>query len=198
MLIKHFFLIGSTFLAFICWSNCITTSSMIDIDIDKINSELLMTETSKKNTDLENSDKSKVMWRFVSIRPEPPRSLKNKNVSLAEGLGTGTRLSIGVLNQKPDTLKLREDIYQNGKVVYAAIVKKNHKDGFFSDTYSITIDIESLSGKVIQKTITSCSKDLHSSVPDGEKIIGLEHEGNFLFGEELSCTFRLSVVKNDK
>jgi hypothetical protein len=88
----------------------------------------------------------------------------------------------------------RNDVFLNGTIVEAKVVGQTQRFNWLklSNDYCLSLEVTTPKGGVEQLEIASFLKDIWLSNPVGSSIIGLAHERHFLFGEEISCTFRVS------
>lgn len=84
-------------------------------------------------------------------------------------------------------IKVRELVYENGRLVKARVVGHSKVFKFYKSKRNYAIAVEIDGGT--QCTIESPSEDLWRTAPVGSTIIGLVHQGSYLFGEEVRCQF---------
>ncbi len=119
--------------------------------------------------------------------------LKGKGVFTYLVLATLLLLGYFLVQKAKKIVKQRNDIFLNGTLVHANVVGQSQRFNIakLSTDYCLMLEIATPQGTV-QHEIASLQNDILLSNPIGNSIIGLTHEGHFLFGEELTCTFKVS------
>lgn len=88
------------------------------------------------------------------------------------------------------TVHDRKEIFNNGTVVYATVIDHGRSFNIFKSKQDYAI-IAELEGTKEKLTIKHANEDLQRSSPVGDKIIGLNYEDKYFFGEEIGVQFTL-------
>lgn len=84
----------------------------------------------------------------------------------------------------------REKIFLNGQIVYATVKDHSRQFNMFksSKDYTITVLPKNSQQNI---TLVNSREGLWQSAPIGGEILGIEHEGKYFFGQEMSVQFKL-------
>ncbi len=89
-------------------------------------------------------------------------------------------------------VKSRKEVFRFGKPIRATVEKQGRKFNFLKSERDYTITV-SYKLKDYSKLILIVSKKraLWHECPVGKNILGLEYNGDFFFGEEIGCKFKI-------
>lgn len=96
------------------------------------------------------------------------------------------------VNKAVKTANLRKQAFLYGQVVFATVTNHGRQFSLFKSErdYSVTVNFKDQSGKQHSKILVHKSKNLWNSNPKGSRVIGIEHNDFFFFGEEMGCNFK--------
>ncbi|MDF1673905.1 MAG: hypothetical protein P1U41_10380 [Vicingaceae bacterium] len=96
---------------------------------------------------------------------------------------------ISKINKK---IKLRKEVFNKGSVVKAKVESHERKFNPFKSNKDFMIRIKPVTNdNSTTYTIINTSENLWAVSPIGAEIIGLYFDGDYFFGEEISCQFTM-------
>lgn len=100
-----------------------------------------------------------------------------------------------LINRGKLVLEKREKCYLNGSIITGIVIKQYKVFNPYALQNYYSIDVK-INNEIV--SLRHKSKTLWLSCPIGEEIVGLKEKGNYFFGPELGCIFKIYKRKSNK